>query len=191
MDATGKTLGEPPGRKVAQIRDYMKVVQEYLDLKPKAEKGDANAKVEHFIRAIQVGEYKDLQSADKYLKTLSKVSKEQKEKIDTLFVDLELSDALKPLRENRDRSKAKELQDEAVKACVALHKKGKSPSSDRNFGDFHSFLLIHAEQEKDIPLFEASLKKLEERFPEATRFFEGKQKVLEKMKAEKADKAEK
>lgn len=189
MDAQGKVYGSPPGRKVQQFRDYMKIVGEYLQLKPKAEKGDANAKVEFFIRALQLGDYKDLQSAEKHLKTLSKVGKEQKAKIEELFIDLEVQDVLKPVMENRDRSKTQELQAEAGKTFAAMHKKGRVPTSDVAFWRFYICMNSFAEKEKDIALFEESLAKVEERFGnDAKRYADGRRQVLEKLKAEKEEK---
>jgi hypothetical protein len=188
MDASGKTYGSPAGRSVEAFRDYMTLVKEYLDLKPKAEKGDAVAKVEFFIRALKMGDYKDLQSAAKHLSTLSKVSQEQKAKIDVEFINLEVADIAKPARENRDRTKMQELQAEAGKAFLAMHKKGRVPKPDSLFGEFYSAILVHAEVEKDIPVFEEALKLLEGRFPDAKGFFDTKRKVLERLKEEKAEK---
>ena len=188
MDATGKVYGSPQGRKVAQFGEHMKLVKEYLDFKPKAEKGDAVAKIEFFIRAMAMGDYKSLDEAKKHLATLKKVSKEQQARVDEQFLILEIGDVLKPVRENRDRNKAQELQAGAGKTFLEMHKKGRVPKSEGLFGEFYSAILAHAEVAKDIPAFEEALKLLEEKFPQATQFFEAKRKILEGMKEEKDEK---
>lgn len=186
MDAEGKVLGEPPGRKVSDFKLFM----EYLDLKPKAEKGDAAAKVEFFIRALMMGDYKDVPSAQAHLATLKNATKEQKARAEALFVDVEVQEIMKPLKENKDRNKAKELSVAAGKRMLEMHKKSRVPVMDNSVGEFYSTILVYAEAEKDIPAFEAALKPLEERFPEATRFFDAKRKILEQMKEEKEEKKE-
>ncbi len=187
MDAEGKVLGSPPGRSVGDFR----TMNEYYELKPKAEKGDANTKIEFFIRAIAMGDYKSLDEAKKHLATLKKVSKEQQVRIDQAFFGLEIQDVLKPLRENKDRSKMQELQAAAGKTFLEMHKKGRVPKSDGLIGEFYSAILAHAEAAKDIPAFEEALKILEEKFPQATQFFEAKRKVLDQMKEEKEEKEKK
>lgn len=187
MDADGKVLGSPPGRSVADFR----TMNEYFELKPKAEKGDANTKVEFFIRAIAMGDYKSLDDAKKHLATLKKVSKEQQARIDEGFLVLEIQDVLKPVSENRDRSKMQELQAAAGKTLLEMHKKGRVPKSDGLIGAFYSAILAHAEAVKDISAFEEALKILEEKFPQATQFFETKRKVLDQMKEEKEEKKDK
>lgn len=181
MDADGKVLGEPPGRKVADFRTLI----EYADLKPKAEKGDEAAKVEYFIRAIMMGDYRDVESAKSHLGTLKNVSKEQQARVEALFVDLEVQEIMKPLRENEDQTKVRELTIAAGRRCLEMHRKKSLPTMDNSIGEFYSTILVYAEAEKDIPAFEAALKRLEERFPEATRFFATKKKILEQMKKEK------
>jgi len=184
MDAEGKVLGSPPGRSVADFR----TMKEYFELKPKADKGDAVAKIEFFIRAMPMGDYKTLDDAKKYLATLKKVTKEQQARIDEQFLGLEVQEILKPVRENRDRSKNRELEAAAGKTLLAMHKKGRIPKSEGLFGEIYSYILTHAEVAKDIPAFEEALKLLEERFPEATQWLDAKRKILEKMKEEKEEK---
>ncbi len=191
MDAAGKTYGAPEGRSVKSFREYMKLVGEYIDLKPKAEKGDAKAKVEFFIRALQMGDYKTLDEAKKHLATLKNVSQEQKGRIDSIFVGFEVQEILEPFRNNRDRNKTQELQAAAGKEFLRMHKANRIPAKDQDFGDFYSAILVHAEAAKDIPVFEEALKLLEGRFPEAEAFFNRKREILEKLKEEKAEKEQK
>lgn len=183
MDAEGKVLGQPPGRTVGDFTTMM----EYFELKPKAEKGDAVATIEFFIRAMQMGDYKSLGDAKKHHATLKKITKEQQARIDEQFLGLEIQDILQPVRENKERFKHQELQAAAGKTLLEFHKKGRVPKPDGLFGAFYGAILSHAEVDKDIPLFEEALKLLEGRFPEATQFFEAKRKVLESLKEEKAE----
>jgi hypothetical protein len=185
LDAEGKPLGQPPGRKVSDF----KLLMEYLDLKPKAEKGDEVAKVEYFIRALMMGDFKEVEAAKTHLSTLKNVSKEQKGRIDGLFIDLEVQELLKPLNDNKDQGKVKELVQAAGKSLLEMHKKGRVPTMDNTFGSFYSLILANAEAEKNIPVFEEALKLLEQRFPDGNpRFFAAKKKILEEMKAEKESK---
>jgi len=188
MDDAGKVVALMDGDRTADgFRAMMKSGKEYVDWRSKAEKGDSVAKIEVFIRDMMLGEYKDLESAMKQLAAMKNVSKDQKTRIDEQLVLLEVQDVLKPVRENREPSKVQELNAAAGKTFLEMHKKGRVPKAERMFGDFYSAILIHAEVEKDIPVFEEALKLLEERFPKAQKFFDAKRKVLEKLKEDKAD----
>lgn len=189
MDDAGKVVAELEGQRNDEgFRAMMKAGKEYVDLRAKAQKGDPVAKIEFFIRAMMKGDYADLDSAKKHLATLKGVTKEQQARIDVQLVNLEVQDLMKPVRENKDKTKEQELYAAAGKTFVEMRKKGRIPTADNHFGDFYSSILVHAEVEKDIPLFEEALKILEERFPRATRFFETKRKILEKLKEEKDEK---
>lgn len=187
MDATGKVLGSPDGRTVESFRAHMKVAKEYVDFKAKADKGDSKAKVEFFIRALKMGDFKKFEEAKKHLATLKGVSKEQKAAIDGLLVGLEVRDLIEPLQQNRDPGKGPELQKTIGKKLWEMDQAGRIPAGDEDFGAFYSVLLAYAEQEKHIPAFEKSLKALKERFGERInqRFIEAKEAILQKLKEEK------
>jgi len=190
MDATGKLFGSPNDRTVESFRKLMTVVSEYGNFKAKAEKGDAVAKVEFFIRALKVGDFKKLDEAKKHLATLKKVSKEQKTEIDGLLYGLEVRDIVEPLNQNKDDGKKAELTKSVGKKLVEMDKAGHLPAMDEDFGVFYSVILSYAEQEKDIPLFEKGLEALKARFGDNLnqRFLSAKEQILEKMKDEKEGK---
>lgn len=189
MDATGKLFGSPDGRNVESFRKHMTLVREYIDFKAKAAKGDSGAKVEFFIRALKMGDFKKLEEARKHLATLKGVSKEQKTSIDGLLVGLEVRDLVQPLLQNQDRSKAPELLKSTGKKLLELDKAGRVPAGDADFGTFYSVILDYAEQEKNIPAFEKSLQALKDRFGDNLnqRFLAAKEEALEKLKAEKEE----
>ena len=187
MDATGKLFGGPDDRTVESFRKHMTLVGEYGSYKTKADKGDAAAKVEFFIRALKVGDFKKFDEAKNHLATLKNVSKEQKAEIDVLFIGLEVRDIIEPLAQNKDKTKVAELTKSVGKKLVEMDKAGRIPSTDDDFGAFYSVILTYAEQEKDIPLFEKGLDAIKERFGDKLpkRFLAAKEKILEKMKEEK------
>jgi len=186
MDSTGKVMGSPPGRKVENFRSHMKLVKEYGDLKAKADKGDAKAKIDFFIAALKMGDYKDLDEAKKHLSTLKKPSKEQQAEIDGIFVGFEVQKLAEPLRKATSAEQAKELQSSIGKKFAEMEKAGRIPTKNDDFGMFYSLILAHAEEAKDVALFEKSLNALKEKFGEDINqnFVRAKEAVLEKMKAE-------
>lgn len=190
MDATGKLFGGPDDRSVDSFRKHMTLVGEYGSYKAKADKGDAAAKVEFFIRALKVGDYKKFDEAKKHLGTLKTVSKEQKAEIDGLLLGLEVRDIIEPLAQNKDKAKEAELTKSVGKKLVEMEKAGRIPTTDDDFGTFYSVILNYAALEKDIPLFEKGLDALKDRFGDKLnkRFLATKEKILEKMKEEKGEK---
>ena len=167
----------------------MTLVREYLDFKAKAAKGDAGAKVEFFIRALKMGDFKKLEEAKKHLATLKGVSKEQKAAIDGQLVGLEVRDLVQPLLQNQDRGKTPELLKSIGKKLLEMDKGGRVPAGDADYGTFYSIILDYAEQEKNIPAFEKGLQALKDRFGDNLnqRFLSAKEEALEKLKAEKEE----
>jgi len=190
LDAAGKVIANLEGdRTIEGFQGMMKSGKEYTELKAKAEKGDPVAKVEFFIRALKLGEFK-LDAARKYNETLKGVSAEQKAQIDGEIVGLEVNDILEPLNAVRDRAKAKELQIAAGKKFWAMEQSGRIPSGDDQFGPFYGYMLLFAESDKNIPAFEKALAAMKDHFGPRLRkdFLQAKEEILEKMKEEKAEK---
>ena len=189
MDASGKVMGSPNDRSVEGFRKLMTTVKEYVDYKAKADKGDAAAKVEFFIRALELGDFKKLDEAKKHLAGLKGVTKEQQAKIDGQFIGLEVKDIIEPLMQNRDQKKVAELQKTAGKKLLEMDQAGRIPVADDDFGTFYSVILAYAEQEKLIPAFEKGLEALKARFGDKLnkRFLDAKERALEKMKEEKGE----
>jgi hypothetical protein len=193
MTPAGKPMGSPPGRSVENFRTFMdgakKQLKEYTDLKAKADKGDAKARIDFFIAGLKMGDYDDLDEAKKHLATLKKPSKEQQAEIDGCFAGFEVQKIAEPLKSNRDRAKVKELQLSTGKQFAEMEKAGRIPSKKEDFGFFYSLILIHAEEEKNVALFEKSLNALKEKFGADINqnFVKAKESVLEKMKAEKGE----
>jgi len=190
MDASGKVIANLEGdRTIDGFQGMMKAGQEYHDFKAKADKGDPVAKIEFFVRALKLGEFK-LDAARKYNESLKGVTPEQKARIDGEIVGLEVNDLLEPLNAVRDRAKAKELQIEAGKKFWAMDQAGRIPSGDDQFGPFYGFMLLFAESEKNIPAFEKALGAMKDHFGPRLRkeFLQAKEEILEKMKSEKAEK---
>jgi len=160
----------------------------YYDLKAKEASLDAKLKVEYFVCAMAMGDYPTLEAAKAHLATLGKISPDQQAAVDEQFLNLEVNEIAKPVHENRDRSQDMVLRAAAGEKFAEMHKKGRVPKPDHLFGEFYSDIMAHAEVSKNIPLFEESIKLLEERFPKATGFFEQKRKVLDRLKEEKESK---
>jgi hypothetical protein len=190
MDSTGKVLGSPSGRTVEKFREHMKLAKSYVELKAKADKGDAVAKVEFFILALHFGDYKTAEEAKTHLAGLKRVSKEQQAKIDGYLVGFEVQALMEPVRKAGSRQEAQELEKSTGKKFAEMEKAGRIPAKNDDFGSFYVLILAHAEDTKNVPLFEKGLNALKERFGSDInqRFVSEKEATLERLKEEAAEK---
>ncbi|HKS17195.1 MAG TPA: hypothetical protein VJU16_07770 [Planctomycetota bacterium] len=194
MEASGEVVGvlDWQKRSVDGFKGLMASGKEFVDLRAKAEKGDAAAKTDYFLRALKLGRFK-LSAAKSYQATLKKVTPDQKKEIDGLFAGLEFKEVVEPLNKierGTDPAKVKELQRDAGKKCWEMHQGGRIPAEDNDFGGFYSLILIFAEVEKDIPTFELALKAIQDHFGDKVnaRFLKAKQEILKKLQDEKESK---
>ena len=167
----------------------MKEAREFTDLRAKAEKGDAAAKVDYFVRAAKLGHFK-LVDAKKQAEGL-KLTPEQKKEVDGLLTTLEVRDNLEVMGAaiQKDQAKTKEYRTEAGRKFWKMHEEGRIPTEDNEVGNYYSLILLWAEEEKNVGAFEKSLDALKAHFgPKLRReFLRSKEEILEKMKEEKTE----
>lgn len=183
MDTDGKVIVEHDGgRDAAAFGESGKKAQSFLDLKKKAEKGDKAAKFEFFLKQLELGQL-PLEEAEKKLKEIGTLSKDQKAKVDPLMSETAVRDTIQSIKQNDPASEIA-----AGKKLAEMKKAGKpAPKADELYGGYWASIMAHAESQKDVALFEEALKSLKDRFGENPRlkpFFDGKEASLKKLKEE-------
>ena len=190
LSSEGKVIAQLDFQKrsVDGFRDMMKEGRDFLDLKAKVDKGDNAAKIAYFPKAVKLGQFK-LAEARKFVAGIKNVPADSKKEIDGLLAGLEMDEVLKPLRENRDPGKRKELQLAAGRKMGEMDKAGTIPWDDDHFRDFYALMVIAGEEDKNIAAMERGLAQLKERLGEKMkRFTDQKEAVLQKLKEEKEGK---
>ena len=185
MDENGDVLAKHSGPRTADgFMASQEKVTAYLELKAKAESGDASAKFDFLMARIGLGNV-----------TLAEVKKEtadmeldeaQKAKLAAVMVDFEVNEIGSKVRS----------RDQAVKAgaaFAAMLKEGRIPSDPKaeTFLRFMAFTMLHAEGSGDAALFEKALGHMKEHHagnPRLKRFLDQGDQRLAKMKAGGGDK---
>ena len=130
-----------------------------------------------FVAAAQLREGK-VDEAEKKFKE-AQPTKEQEAKFASLLVNASVMQDVEAL-ENKDQEKA------LAKKYYERVKEGKpGPTSDQAMQPYYVLALTHAEEQKDVPTFEAAFKILKGKFGHveaAKGFFEAKEKKLEEFK---------
>ncbi|MBI3724902.1 hypothetical protein HY251_13240 [bacterium] len=160
-------------------------LDQYLDLKKKAESGDKTAKFEVLVLELQAGRV-DLDQADKETPGLGTLSDDQKKKLEAArskVVDTWVVEVASAIGSEAEAPAA-------GKKFIEWKKAGKpAPSGEDEVGVFYSLILMAAKETKDIETYEDALKALKKKFgsnPQAKDFFEQKDKELAGLKADKA-----
>jgi hypothetical protein len=171
LDAAGNVVAQHEGPRTAEgFAQTMNKAQEFIDLKKKAEAGDAAAKVDYLLARLRMGQLSpdEAKAAAKSLK----MSDEQQKTFRGLVAD----------------SMMEKEQTKAVgQAFLKMEKEGYIPNDQRNRLIFYSSIFQYAELMKDIPMMERTFKAFrdagqgDQRFANYTNMLEKK---LEKAKAE-------
>jgi hypothetical protein len=179
MDAQGNVLAVHEEERSAE--GFSKTgakAKTFVTLKEKAAKGDPAAKIDFIIAQLDMGQLKAAE-AEKQLKDAGKLSKEQQAKLDEILANATVMDIVKAI-ESENEAK------EAGKKFYEMQKAGKpGPTSDQAIQPYYILGMNAAEEAKDAATFEKNLNALKAKFgsnPQASKFFEAKEKKLEELK---------
>jgi hypothetical protein len=179
MDSDGSVLATHEGPRTAEgFAKTGEKVKSYVDLKAKAEKGDAATKIDFVLVQLSLGVV-NVADAEKKIKEAGTPSKEQQAKFDGEKVNAEVIETVKAIR---SEAQAKE----AGKKFYDAQKAGKAgPTADNAMQPYYILMMDAADGIKDVEIFGTALKTLQEKFgkiPEAQEFFKAKEKRLEELK---------
>lgn len=150
----------------------------FIALKEKAAKGDKAAKIDYIIAQLELGQL-TADEADKKIKDTGTPTKAQLAKLESERVNASVLEIVKKI-ESEDEAKA------AGKKFYEMQKAGQpGPTSEQAVQPYYILGMNAAEEAKDAATFEKNLKALRAKFgdnPQAKRFFDAKEKVLEEMK---------
>jgi hypothetical protein len=180
MDSDGNVLAKHEGQRGTAEFDktFEEKVKAFLELKKKAEGGDAPAKLELFEKQLALRHFK-ADEARKKMAELGELPADKKDKFNAQILSIEIADVFATVT----RDKATRIA--AGKKLVEFKKAGRIPSGEREVQSFWILIMDHAEAEKDAALFEEALKAMRDKFGANTRmakFFEEKEAILAKLK---------
>src|SRR5438876_5889172 len=116
MDSDGNTLAKHQGPRTATaFEETGSKARTFLDLKAKAEKGDASVKIDFIMAQLELGQMKTGEAEVKIRETGGKVSPEQQKKLDGLLANAEIEQLLRSV-------KSEESKNDAAKKCYERHK---------------------------------------------------------------------
>ena len=187
MNAEGKVEAKVQGRSVKGFSNLGSNLSKFAELTKKQADGDKTVGKDIWLLKVKMGKFSTGQAARDALKALEGVSDDDKKLLEKSLVDMDIVEVVKGIRRG-DRAGTIA----AGKKFAGWVKAGRVPSTDANSGVIYGFwnaCLVFAGLEKDVTLFEKSLKALKKEFANnqgAANFFKAKEAVLAKMKAEKS-----
>ncbi len=156
LDAAGEVLGrhDPGDTSVKALEETGAKVKRSLDLRKKAEAGDAGARVDLAIVRCELGlfEFSDLQGELEG----AALTPEQERAVGALKADATVSDMWQVLKKNRDEA-AKSL---VAEEFLALYAKGKHPARRGNRRFYWNVLAGQGVARKDPAILGAALEGL-------------------------------
>ncbi len=154
MDAEGEVLASPGDRSVAGFHKTLTALEAYLALKERADKGDKSVANELFVAELQLGKL-DFAKAKTGYAALKGLSAEQRKHIDAELVNMEVADVM---------GKVNSRQLSPVEATETLGQMAKADRIPTGLyaPSFWSLVLQHADQNKDVKLFERGFIALKE-----------------------------
>jgi hypothetical protein len=182
MDADGNVTAKHAGqRTVEAFGQTAEKAKAFADLKKKADGGDKTAGHDYFLQALDLSHF----TAEAARKKMAEVdlSAEEKEKVETKCVDLEVTDALSTITEDKETRVA------AGKKFAEMKKAGRVAKSDQTVQPFWIIMMEYAEAQKDAALYEEGLNALKEKFsaqmgnPKVKEWFAVREETLAKLKA--------
>ncbi len=153
LDAAGEVLGrhDPGDTSVVALEETGAKVKRSLDLKKKADEGDAGARIDLLIARceLQVLEFSDLQGE---LEGAS-LTPEQERAMGALEADATVSDMWQVLKKNRDEAAKSMIAEE----FLALYAKGKHPARPGSRRFYWTVLAGQAVAKKDAAILAAAI----------------------------------
>lgn len=181
MNEEGDVVGKHGGsRTVEAFIETGKSARAYVDLKKKFDDGDLSVKADLFLAGLALGKF-TFDEAKSEAKKIGELTEEQEKKLETLLLNLEVTDTVDKTR----RDPEKRL--EAGKAFLAKHKEGKAPTQYLAIIYFYMYIMDYAKSEKDPESYGQALEVLKKKYGDQEnfkRFFEGREKELEKLREE-------
>lgn len=179
MDAEGKVLAEHQGERSADgFGKTGQKAKDYLTLKAKADKGDKAAAIDFVILQLSMGQLQKAE-AERKLKEAGPLSKEQQARFEGELVNADVMETMKGVQ-SEEAAKA------AGKKFYEAEKAGKpGPTGEQAMQPYYILMMRHASDAKDAVIFEKALTLLKAKFgtnPQAKRFFEANEKLLEELK---------
>jgi hypothetical protein len=163
MDADGDVLATHEGsRELDALDKTASAAKEALGVKAKAAAGDAEAKVEWFLRQLESGSL-DAVKARTRVKELGTLTPEQSKLIEDKIFDLEVMAIASGIQQDSDVA-------EAAKKVLTFVEQKKLPKGDSAFEFCWQILCGHGQQAKDVKFFEAGLTILTDRYGENPRY---------------------
>ena len=185
MDANGEVMQQVPyeGFSVGAFEKAGEKAKEFVALKKKADGGDRDAKLKILTTWLEWGTV-SIKKAKTLKSEIHNLTKDETEKLDKAFVALEIKQIMTGLTRDRKTWVA------AGKKFYALSKDNKLPADKKTAFSFWYLIIIYAEDEKDIKVFETRLKTFKDDFgdsPRNQRLIENWEKTLEELKADGSD----
>ena len=149
MDAEGNVLASPQQRSVAGFTTTLGVVNNYLDLKARADDGDRTVTNDLFLVELNLGKLTFEEAVERYGR-LRRLSDAQEKLIAAQLVGLEVADLMNKVR-------TRQMKPDDVSATFAeMATTGRIPAGAAAT-DFWSLTLSHADQKEDAKLYEKAL----------------------------------
>jgi len=183
MDAEGNLLAKHDGERTgAGFEVTGSKARAFLELKARAEKGDASVKIDFVIAQLELGHIKPGEAEVKIRESGGKPTAEQQKRLDGALANSEVEALLRAI-------KGPDGKNEAAKKLYDRHKAGKAaPTAEPWMPAYWNLVMEQAESIKDVATFETSLKILKEKYgavPQAQDYFKAKEASLQKLKEEK------
>ena len=183
MDSEGNLLAKHEADRTAQgFETTGGKARAFVELKAKADKGDASVKIDLIVAQLELGHMKAGEAEVKIRESGGKPTAEQQKKIDGVLANSEIETLLRAVKDPSGKNEAARKLYDRYKAGKAL------PTVDPWLPAYLNLVMEHAESVKDAPSFESSLKALKEKYgaiPQAQKYFQEKEAALQKLKDEK------
>jgi len=156
LDATGDVLAthsyDVPSS-VEAFLDDLRAARDFQALRAKASAGDATARVEVFLRRLDLGiSFPEASQEMAELRSLPEMTAEKAAAARRMLVDLEFEHILNNLPDSTDQD---ELIGAAGVKVLAMKKAGRIPEGDTAM-NFWGILMSYAEFKKDLDLLDAT-----------------------------------
>jgi hypothetical protein len=163
MDADGDVLAtHERSPELDALKKTAEAGKETTELKKKAASGDAEAKVEWFLRQLESGSL-DVTAARARVKDLGALDPDKAKMIEDKIFDLEVLAIANGIQQESDVAAA-------AKKVLTFVEQKKIPKGDSAFEFCWQILCGHGQQAKDVKYFEAGLTILKDRYGENPRY---------------------
>ncbi len=174
MDAEGEVLASPADRSVDGFNKTLNSVEAYLELKAKADSGDKSVANALFVAEVQLGKVEFAEAKTRYA-ALNGLSAEERKLIDQELLNMEVADVI-------GRVQSRQITSEEATATLAELAKADRVPTGMYAPTFWSVVLQHADQNKDVVLFERSLAAMKELFAGQSQFEEALAQMEKRLK---------